>query len=144
MKAMKNKTWAVWITLLLGPLGIHRLYLRQRFDIWAWLLLIPSLLGAYGVVRMRNFGVNDDGAWLLMPLLGGSMTACALTAIVYGLMPAQRWNQRFNPQANEDASAGESTAYTVLGLGVSLFLGATVLMACLALLVQRYAELAAS
>jgi len=46
MRFMKNKTLAVWLTLLLGSLGLQRLYLTGRYDRWAWLILMPSLVGS--------------------------------------------------------------------------------------------------
>lgn len=137
---MKNKTIAVWLTLLLGSLGLHRRYLLGRFDALALLLPIPTLLGCYGVLRARTLGVDDQWSWVLMPLLGFTLAGCALAAIVYGLMSAQQWNRRFNPQAAEDAAEGNSTWLTVVGLGVALMLGTTVLMASLAFSIQRYFE----
>ncbi len=75
-----------------------------------------------------------------MPLLGFTLAGCALTAIVYGLMSAPQWNQKFNPQAPEDAEQGSSNWFTIIGLGVALMLGTTVLMASLAFSIQRYFE----
>ena len=60
--AMKNKTVAVWLTLFAGPLGLHRPYLLRRFDAPSWLLLIPTLVGAYGVLRAREIGLDDHFA----------------------------------------------------------------------------------
>ena len=135
---MKSKTWAVWLTLTVGALGLHRLYLG-RYDVWAKLLPLPTLLGSYGVWRARSFGVDDQGSWLLMPLLGLTLAACALNAIVYGLMSAAKWNQQFNPQA-PDAPQGETHWMTVVGLVAALGLGTTVLMATLAFGIQRSFE----
>ncbi len=137
---MKNKTLAVWLTLVLGPLGLHRRYLLGRFDALALALPIPTMLGFYGVLRARSLGVDDMLSWVLMPLLGFTLAGCALTAIVYGLMPAERWNQRFNPGAPAEAQAGASNWLTVLGLGTALMLGTTVLMASLAFSIQHYFE----
>jgi len=78
---MKNKTWAVWLTFLLGPLGLHRLYIKGRMDIVGYLLPIPTLLGLYGVYRARNAGLDDTLSWLLIPLLGFTLAGCALNAI---------------------------------------------------------------
>ncbi len=137
---MKHKTIAVWLTLLLGSLGLHRRYLLGRFDALALMLPIPTLLGCYGVWRARTFGVDDQWSWVLMPMLGFTLAGCALTAIVYGLMSAPQWNKKFNPRSAEDAAQGHSNWLTVIGLGVALMLGTTVLMASLAFSIQRYFE----
>jgi hypothetical protein len=101
---MKNKTLAVWLTLLLGSLGLQRLYLAGRYDRWAFLSLLPSVIGWYGVVRARTMGLDDLWSWVLIPFGGFALAATALLAIRYGLMDAASWNARFNQQADpEDA-----------------------------------------
>ncbi len=137
---MKSKTVAVWLTLLLGSVGLHRRYLLGRFDALGLLLPLPTLLGWYGVLRARALGVDDPWSWVLMPLLGFTLAGCALTAIVYGLMSAERWNRKFNPQAPENAAEGSSNWVTIIGLGLALMLGTTVLMASLAFSIQHYFE----
>ncbi len=137
---MKSKTTAVWITFLLGPLGIHRRYLLGRFDLLSWLLPIPTFLGAYGVYRARAFGVDDLQSWILIPLLGFTLAGCALNAIVYGLQSTEAWNRRFNPSADTEATSGTTHWGTVLGLAAALLIGTTVLMASLAFSIQRYFE----
>lgn len=137
---MKNKTIALWLTLVGGPLGLHRVYLRGRYDAFSVALTAVTLVGLYGVYRARSMGVDDQISWLLMPLLGFTMAGCALNAIVYGLMSSESWNARFNPTAPADSSQGETGMLTVVGLATALFLGTTVLMASLAFSFQRYFE----
>jgi hypothetical protein len=137
---MKNKTLAVWLTLLLGPTGLHRVYLLGKYDGVSSALLVPTAIGLYGVSRAEELGVNDQVSWLLIPLVGFTMAACALTAIVYGLTGTEDWNRRFNPDLAEDITAGQSNWVTVFGLGVSLLLGATVLISSIAFSFQRYFE----
>jgi hypothetical protein len=140
---MKNKTLAVWLTLLLGSLGLQRLYLVGRFDRWAWLTLLPSLIGWYGVVRARSLGLDDLWSWALIPFGGFALAASALLAIRYGLMDAPNWNARFNPQADMEHKAGQSNGLTVLGLAASLMFGTTILMATIAFSFQRFFEFTA-
>lgn len=137
---MKNKTAAVWITFLGGPLGLHRLYLKGHMDTLGWLLPIPTALGMYGVVRARDIGLDDTLSWVLIPLLGFTIAACALTAIVYGLMDTEKWNRRFNPVAPVDATAGRTHWGTVFGIAIALLVGTTVLMSSIAFTFQRYFE----
>ncbi|RFO96836.1 hypothetical protein DIC66_10010 [Rhodoferax lacus] len=137
---MKNKTAATWLTLVTGPLGLHRLYLFRRFDVLSCLQLIPTLLGLYGVLRAREFGVDDQLSWLLAPCLGLSVAASSLTAIVYGLMDAEKWNNRFNPGAATDDAAGASGWLTVGAVVIALLMGATVLLSSISVGFQRYFE----
>ena len=136
---MKNKTVAVWLTLFTGPVGLHRLYLLRRFDSLSWLQLIPTLIGAYGVLRAREIGLDDHASWVLIPWIGFSVAASSLTAIVYGLMDAEKWNRRYNPEQVESA-AGDSGWLTIGGVVAALLLGATVLLSSIAFSFQRYFE----
>lgn len=137
---MKNKTLATWLTFLGGPFGLHRFYLRGFGDWLGWLLPIPTLLGLYGIVRVKQFGVDDMWSWVLLPVLGFTIAACALTAIIYGLMTPEKWNARFNPQQPADAAPGHTNWFTVFGIAVSLMVGTAVLMASIAFSFQRYFE----
>ena len=137
---MKNKTFAVWLTLLLGPLGAHRLYLKGKFDSIAVVLFIASAAGMYGLLRARANGVDDQISWLFIPWAGLSIAACALTAIVYGLMDMEKWNRKYNPDASPETMAGQSNWITVFGLAAALFIGATALLASIAFTFQRYFE----
>lgn len=137
---MKNKTLAVWLTLFLGPTGLHRVYLFGKYDGISSALLVPSVIGLYGVSRAQELGVNDQVSWLLIPFVGFTISACALNAIVYGLMDTEQWNLRFNPGQAADGVAGKSNWLTVGGLAVSLLLGATVLLSSIAFSFQRYFE----
>lgn len=135
---MKNKTLTVWLTLTVGALGLHRLYLG-RYDWVAKLAPAPTLLGLYGVLRARSLGVDDQLSWLLMPLLGFMLAGCALNSLVYGLMSTEKWNASFNPEQLE-STAGATNWLTVGGLVAALGLGTTVLMATLAFSIQRSFE----
>ena len=139
-KLMKNKTLATWLALLGGPIGLHRFYLHGWRDRIGWLLPWPSLLGAFGALRARQLGVDDQLAWVLIPLLGFSISACALTAIVYGLTDPAKWNSRFNPTHDSLCSAGTTNGLTVLALVCAMLLGTTALMSSLAYSFQHYFE----
>lgn len=137
---MKNKTLAAWLAFLGGPLGLHRFYLHGLGDLLGWLLPIPTALGLYGIERAREFGLDDGLSWVLIPFLGFTIAGCALTAIVYGLMTPEKWNARHNPQGAPDAPPGRTGWLTIGAVVVSLFIGATVLMASIAFSFQRYFE----
>ncbi|MEO8855503.1 MAG: hypothetical protein ABI343_00805, partial [Burkholderiaceae bacterium] len=116
---MKNKTLTVWLTFWGGALGLHRFYLRGIGDWMGWLLPVPSLLGLYGVMRVREFGVDDRLSWVLIPLLGFTIAGCALTAVVYGLMAPEKWNAKFNPGSDPEAAAGTTGWLTIGGVALA-------------------------
>ena len=135
-KTYKSKTLATWLALVGGALGLHRFYLKGLGDPWGWLFPMPTLLGLYGIARARQFGQDDHWSWLLMPLLGVVLSVAMLTAIVYGLMPDEKWNARYNPVGR----ASHSGWAAVIGAMLSLLIGGGVLMATLAFSGQRYFE----
>ncbi|BCN38034.1 membrane protein [Alicycliphilus denitrificans] len=137
---MKNKTIAAWLAFLGGPLGLHRFYLYGLGDMLGWLLPVPTALGLYGIERVQQWGQDDQLSWMLIPLLGFTIAGCALCAIVYGLMPPEKWNARFNKAAAPDAPAGRTNWFTVFAVTVSLLVGAAVLLASIAFSLQRYFE----
>ena len=137
---MKNKTIAAWLAFVAGPLGLHRFYLHGLGDLLGWMLPIPTALGLYGIQRVQALGQDDQLSWILIPLLGFTIAGCALRAILYGLMTAEKWNARFNPGQESEAPPGRTNWFTVLALVVSLLVGTTVLMASLAFSFQRYFE----
>ena len=135
-RADRSKTLATWSALLGGGLGLHRFYLHGFGDRWGWLLWLPTLAGAYGVERMRALGQDDRLAWVLIPLLGLALALTMLTAILYGLMPDEQWNARYNP----GGSARSVPWLNVFGAVAALAFGATALIASIAFMAQRYFE----
>lgn len=132
----KHKAIATWLALLAGVFGVHRFYLHGLKDRWGWAFPLPTLLGLAGVQRMQTLGQDDRLAWLLIPLLGISLVAALLGGIVYGLMPDERWNGRFN--RGRSASTGGWAA--VIGVVLCLFVGGIALMSTIAFSAQRYFE----
>ena len=137
---MKNKTLATWLAFWVGPLGLHRFYLYGFKDMLAWALPIPTALGFYGLERVQQFGQDDRLSWMLIPLLGFTVAGCALNAIIYGLTPIEKWNAKFNPQADSLAPAGRTQWATIIGVAIALLMGTTVMMSSLVFSFQRYFE----
>ncbi len=136
MTTYKSKTWATWIALLGGAVGFHRFYLHGLRDVWGWLWAIPTWVGAYGFRRAMALGQDDHLAWVLIPLLGISLSAAALAALVYGLTPDEKWNERFNPQGPKHQTGWP----TVIAVVLALLAGATVLMSTIAFGGMRFFE----
>ena len=132
----RSKTYATWIALIGGSLGLHRFYLYGFTDRWGWLFAPPTLLGLYGVQRLREYGQDDRLSWLLLPLLGLMLAGAMLTAIVYGLTPDEKWAERHHPQLGTRPSGWGA----VIGVIVALMVGAAVLMATVAFSGQRFFE----
>jgi hypothetical protein len=134
--AYKSKSLATWLSLGLGSLGLHRIYLHGWRDPLAWLHPLPTLAGLYGVQRMGLLGQDDRLAWLLIPLLGLMLAQSMLAGIVYGLTPDERWDARHNP-----GHAVQRTGWApIIGVIACLMLGGACLMATLAFSAQRYFE----
>jgi len=133
----RSRAVATWLAVLAGSLGLHRLYLHGARDAWAWVHPWPTLAGAYGFWRLRQFGLDDLLGSRLVPLLGAMLAVGMLAAIVYGLTPAERWRARFG-----ERGAGTGWA-VVIGVVVALAVGATATMATIAYTAQRYFELRA-
>lgn len=136
MVRYKSKTLATWVALIGGSLGLHRFFLYGPRDALAWLHPLPTVAGLAGVQRALVFGQDDPLSWLLLPLLGLMLAQGALCAIVYGLLPDERWDARHNPGAPVHATGWGP----VLGVIAALAMGATALMATIAFSGQRYFE----
>ena len=136
MNPYKSKTLATWLAFLGGSLGLHRFYLFGLRDVGGWAWALVTLVGLQGLRRHLDVGQDDHLAWLLLPVLGFSLSAGALMALVYGLMPDEKWNARFNP----DGPDHEAGWLTVFGVVLALLVGAGILMSAIAFSAQRYFE----
>jgi len=137
---IKNKTLAAWLSFAGGQVGLHRFYLYGRTDLLAWLHPVLAALGWWGVQRVRLYGQDDQLAWALIPLLGFTLAANALTAIYYGLMAADKWNVQHNPLAAADAVAGKTSWLTMAAVVLSLLFGTVAMMSSIVFSFQRYFE----
>ncbi|MEO8058875.1 MAG: hypothetical protein ABI671_11155 [Burkholderiales bacterium] len=135
-RGCKSKTLATWIAVVGGCFGLHRFYLHGLKDLPGWLVVAPTLAGLYGVRRMRHLGVDDHLAWVLIPLLGLTLSVAMVSALVLGLTPDEKWQARFNPSGPVQPSGW----VVIIGVIAALSLGAGVLMATLAFSAQRYFE----
>ena len=135
-RGYRSKTAVTWIALIAGSVGLHRFYLHGFKDRWGWLFIVPSLVGFYGVQRMRLLGADDHLAWVLIPWLGVTLSISMASAIAYGLTPDDQWNARFNPTGPQHRTGWP----TIIGVGTALIVGGGVLMATIAFSAQRYFE----
>jgi len=137
---MKNKTLAAWLAFVGGPLGLHRFYLFGWADTIGWLLPIPTALGVWGFERVALYGVDDVLSWWLLPVFGFTLAGTCLNAIVYGLMTTEKWNAKFNPDADPSHTAGNTRWATIGAIVLSLMIGTAAMLSGLAYGFQRYFE----
>lgn len=130
----RSKTVATWLAVLLGCLGAHRFYLKGWRDVAGWLHPAPTLLGLAGAVRMQNLGQDDRITWLLIPLLGLTLSAAMLAAIVIGLTPDDKWAERYQQPLRATGWGA------VLGVITALMIGGVVLMGTLAFGGEKFFE----
>jgi len=133
--APRSRAVAIWLAVVAGTFGAHRFYLHGSRDAIAWLHVPPTLVGAYGWWRMREFGVDDARGSLLVLCLGATVALTMLQAIVAGLTSDERWAERYG--AASDHRRGWPV---VLALIVALAVGAGATMATIAFAAQRYFE----
>jgi hypothetical protein len=131
----RSRAVAAWLAVAAGTLGAHRFYLHGPRDALAWLHIPPTLVGAYGWSRMREFGVDDTRGSLLVLCLGVVVAIAMLQAIVYGLTSDERWVARFGV-----ASDHRRGWPVVLAMMLALAVGAGATMATVAFAAQRYFE----
>ena len=122
--ARKNKTLASLLALLWGMLGAHRFYLNGITDRWGW-LHVASLPASAALLMFRP-------AWPLLffaaPLVL-SMLVASVATFVIGLMPDEKWDERYNPGTDTPTD----TRWPVpLMMVVNLFYGATLLLMVIA------------
>ncbi|MDP4300959.1 hypothetical protein [Leptothrix discophora] len=138
MTPTKSKTLATWISLVGGPIGLHRFYLHGLSDPWGWVHALLTFLGALGAQRVLELGQDDQFAWVLMPLGGLSIAAAMGTAIFHGLRGDEAWNATHNADA---PACGPTGWPAVLGVVAALLIGATAMLSVISFSLQRYFEL---
>jgi hypothetical protein len=132
----RSKSAATWIAVTTGALGGLRFYLHGARDLAGWLHWPPTLLGLWGAWRMDALGQDDRLASVLVPLLGLMLSWAMLEAIITGLTPDERWDERHNAGLELRATGWAP----VLGTIVALLLGGIVLMGTIAFAGQRFFE----
>jgi TM2 domain-containing membrane protein YozV len=136
----KNKTLAAFLAAFGGSLGLHRFYLKGLSDWVGWLHVALSMVGWWGVERIRTYGQDDQLSWVLVPFLGISLAVACLTAVIDALATPERWNARHNPELDPEHPAGVSHGLTIAVLIFALLAGTIAFMSSLAFSFQHYFE----
>jgi TM2 domain-containing membrane protein YozV len=132
----RSKTLTAALAFLLGSLGAHRFYLYGLRDAFGWSHALATLLGVRGVLLLVATPTLPAG-WLLAVLGTISLLTAFLAAIVYGLRPDPKWDSQFNVGLDKHSRSGWTVVLIVI---FSLFIGAMMLMAGLAVAFQTYFE----
>lgn len=131
----RSKGIAAWLALGLGSLGLHRFYLHGLADRWAWAHPLPTLAALAGLRSIDSIDAPQL-TWAL-PLFGLMVAIGCLSAILIGLTPDERWNDRHN--AGQPPL--ESRWAPVLASIAALLVGGTALIAAIVFSAQRYFEI---
>jgi TM2 domain-containing membrane protein YozV len=133
----RSKTLTAALAFFVGSLGAHRFYLYGPRDIYGWAHLIGMLLGIPGVLLLVASGRTSAFGWVLAFAGAVSLLSAFLAAIVYGLRPDAKWDAQFNAHAQQSSRSGWAVIFVVI---FSLLIGASLLMAGLAISFQTYFE----
>ena len=122
--AHKNKTFATFLSLVLGGLGVHRFYLRGSLDRLG--LIHVASVPIAGLV----YGLAPQADWFfkILPLLV-SCIAGFVEALVIGVMSDEKFDAAFNARSGRTS---ESIWVLALLLVATMMVGATVLIATMA------------
>lgn len=133
----RSKTITALLAFLFGSVGAHRFYLNGWRDVFGWAHLLGMALGLPGVMLLVGTERTSALGWALALPGAVSVLAAFLAAIVYGLRPDQKWDAQFNAAQTRRSRTGWGVVFVVI---FSLFIGAMLLMAGLAVTFQTYFE----
>lgn len=125
----RHKALAALMAFLLGALGAHRLYLRQR--LW-WLPLGITLAMLPLLAGVKNWYQTPAFFIAMVPVIAGF-----IEALVLALTPDERFDARFNRGTGRRNHSGWDA---VLVAATTLLVGAIVLMSTIVLLFQTIFE----
>ncbi len=120
----KNKTYATLLALLLGMFGVHRFYLHGIADRWGW-LHAASLPASIILMTLRP---GSPLLWYSAPLVL-SMLVASIETFVIGLMPDEKWDERYNPEAEASTDTRWPVPFMMV---LNLFYGTTLLLTVIA------------
>jgi hypothetical protein len=139
----KNKTLTVFLAATVGCLGLHRFYLKgtRSWPGWAYFICFTGFLGAGLSIAERDpafgyhmpYDIFQPGILLAaLPML-----VAFLEAIVLGLTPDARFDQRFNSGAQQHNHSG---GLVVTLVALSLGIGSTLMTIVLAVDIEAAVE----
>ena len=108
----------------------------------AWLCMLVTALGVWGVERMLRLGQDDRLSYLLIPCLGGMLSYACAMAIYHGLMRPDVWYERYAALSAETHVSLKSLGWPcILAAILGLFVGATVFVATISFSMNKAFDL---
>lgn len=136
MPGGKSKLVTVALAFLFGSLGAHRFYLKGLRDPFGWAHLLATAAGAVGIASLILGAGSTTPNWVFAVAGGVSVISAFLTAIVFGLRPDEKWDERYNAHGAPTRSGWPVVILVIL----SLMIGTGLLMAGLAISFQSFFE----
>ncbi|WP_442593044.1 NINE protein [Parapusillimonas sp. JC17] len=122
----RSKVAAAWLACLLGMFGAHWWYMGRR---WAWAVTAFSLLM---IVLAQLYPVWWDNPPFLLLLI--PTTAGYIDALVYALMPDEKFDARYNSGSRRMTKTGWNAVIAAI---FTTFFGSTVVMFGIAVTVMH-------
>ncbi|HEY4542230.1 MAG TPA: hypothetical protein VIG66_07655, partial [Noviherbaspirillum sp.] len=91
MPAHKNKTFATFLAVIPGGIGLHRFYLAGARDFWAWVHAAALPLSLLLMASRPDMPT----LFALLPLIVSALVAL-LAGLVIGLTPDEKWDAQYN------------------------------------------------
>lgn len=133
-RPFRSKTRAAALALFLGVLGAHRFYLRGPRDVLAWLHLPLFVAAVWGLAAVMRDGLGGAAAPVGLPLAAVCLGLALFQALLLGLTPDVRWDEKWNAGLAERSHSGWGAVLVVM---FSLLIGTAALAGGLAVALQR-------
>lgn len=123
-KPHKNKTFATFLALVLGGLGVHRFYLRGSLDRLG--LLHVTSLPIAGLV----YGLAPEADWFFKALpIVVSYCVGFIEGLVIGVTPDEKFDAKFNAASGQASDSSWIVAVLLVG---TLMVGSVTLIGTIA------------
>ena len=97
----KNKTFATFLAAFFGGLGLHRFYLYGRRDFAGWIHFATAPMSALWALAHPQ-----QPMLLLAAPLVLSMLVAVIEALVIGLEPDAKWDEKHNAGSGRQSDSG--------------------------------------
>ena len=121
----KNKTFTTFLAAAFGIIGLHRFYLNGNRDRWGW--LHAASLPLCGLLMLLVRRIDPVFMFFLLAPLFISALIGILEALVIGLTPDAKWDDRFNSGTDKKTASGWPLA-VILVLSLAIGMGGLIFL----------------